>query len=148
MTYQHILVPIDGSEISMSALKQASGIAKGCGAKLTAISLIAVDPFNSADFYQISPMLKDYFIAAHEKAQHTLEQVKTLCATEYGLEIETQIVKGEVSADTIVEIAENIGIDLVVMGSHGRKGFQRFLLGSLANEVLANTELPVLVVKK
>lgn len=148
MSYQHLLVPIDGSEISLSALKQAAGLAQKCQAKLTAMSLIAVDPFDSADFYSVSPMLKDYFIAAHAKAEETLNQVKQLCATEYGLEIETVIVKGAISAEHIVTVAENSNVDLVVMGSHGRKGFQRLFLGSLANEVLANTELPVLIIKK
>lgn len=148
MSYQHILVPIDGSEISLSALKQAASLAKNCQAKLTAISLLAVDPFDSADFYSVSPMLKDYFVAAHAKAENTLNQVKELCANEYGIDAQTMIVKGEISAKHIVTVAENSNVDLVVMGSHGRKGFQRFFLGSLANEVLANTELPVLIIKK
>lgn len=148
MSYQHLLVPIDGSEISISALKQAASLAKKTEAKLTAMCLIAVDPFDSADFYSVSPMLKDYFVAAYEKAETTLAQAQQLCATDYGLDIETVIVKGEISAEHIVTVAENSDVDLVVMGSHGRKGFQRFFLGSLANEVLANTELPVLIIKK
>ena len=50
MNYQHIIVPVDGSEISLAAARQAAHIAKAFGSKLTAISLVAVDPFSGVDF--------------------------------------------------------------------------------------------------
>ena len=80
------------------------------------------------------------------KAQETLAHVKST-ATVHGIEVETQIVKGEVSAEGIIKAAEDLKIDLIVMGSHGRKGVQKFFLGSFAQDVLGNTELPVLIVK-
>lgn len=147
MSYQHILVPVDGSDISLAAFRQAASIAKAFESRLTAISLLAVDPFNGVDFYYVSPIMKDYFIEAQAKAEETLNHLSAIGA-EYGITVETQIVKGEVSAESIIDTAEELKIDLIVMGSHGRKGIQKFFLGSFAQDVLGNTELPVLIVKK
>ncbi|MDR9735905.1 universal stress protein, partial [Acinetobacter baumannii] len=70
MNYRHIIVPVDGSEISLAAARQAAHIAKAFGSKLTAISLVAVDPFSGVDFYYISPVVKDYSV--HDKFHRTL----------------------------------------------------------------------------
>lgn len=147
MSYQHILVPVDGSKISLSAVEHAASIAKAFNAKLTAISLVAEDPFSGADFYYSSVAIKDYLIQAYENAEKTLEEVKAL-GQKQGIEIDTEIVKGYVSADTIQETAESKNVDLIVMGSHGRKGFQKFFLGSFALDVLAQTVIPVLIIKE
>ena len=53
-----------------------------------------------------------------------------------------------VSAETIIHTAEELKVDLIVMGSHGRKGFQKWLLGSFAQDVLNQTTLPVFIVKQ
>ena len=147
MNYQHIIVPVDGSDISLAAVKQAAQIAKAFGSKLTAISLVAVDPFSGVDFYYISPVVNDYFVEAKANAEKTLEIVKSLGA-ENGVDVETQIVQGEISSDGILTAAENLGADLIVIGSHGRKGFQKLILGSFAQDVLNSTKLQVLVVKE
>ena len=78
MSYQNILVPIDGSEISLSAAKRAAEIAKALGSQLTAISIVAEDPFSAADFYYTPDMLKGYIIEAHKSAEEALEKVKAL----------------------------------------------------------------------
>lgn len=147
MTYQHILVPVDGSDISFSAVKHAVGLAKAFNCKITAISVIAEDPFSGADFYYTAGMLQDYFKEAYNNAQQALEKVNEIATVE-GVNIETSIKKGMVSAETIIDAAEELNVDLIVMGSHGRKGFQKWLLGSFAQDVLSQTTLPVFIVKK
>lgn len=148
MTYQHILVPCDGSELSFSAVKQAGAIAQAMGAKLTVMSMVIADPNDEASFSHVAPMLKNYVTSAYEKAQESLEHAKNICLYDYHLNIDTRIVVGEVNAESIVTVAELVVADLVVMGSHGYQGFKKLVLGSLAQEVLASTELAVLVVKK
>ena len=147
MSYQNILVPIDGSEISLSAAKRAAEIAKALGSQLTAISIVSEDPFSAADFYYTPDMLKGYIIEAHKSAEEELEKVKNI-ASEVGVSIHTQVINGPVFAETISETAEKLGTDLIIIGSHGRKGFKKFLLGSFAQDVLSNTHLPVLVIKQ
>lgn len=146
MSYQHILVPVDGSEISFSAVKHAAQIAQAFHAKLTLISLIAEDPFTGVDFYYSAAIMKEYFIEAETNAKKALAEALNLAA-DIGANAESKIVKGAVSAEGIVASAHELQADLIVMGSHGRKGFQKFFLGSFAQDVLASSELPVLVIK-
>jgi nucleotide-binding universal stress UspA family protein len=147
MSYQHIIVPVDGSKISYSAVKEAAAIAKSFNSKLTLISLVAEDPFTDADFYYSSSIMKEYFVQAHENAKNALKEAKTI-ASEAGVEADAEIFEGPVSAKSITQASVEKNADLIVMGSHGRKGFQKLLLGSFAQDVLSNTELPVLIVKK
>ena len=146
MSYQNILVPVDGSEISLSAVKKAAQIAQAFGSQLTLISLVTEDPFTDVDLYP-SPIMKEYFIQAYDNAEKALQQAQAI-ASENGVTANIQIVKGNVSEEGILDTAEKLKTDLIVIGSHGRKGFQKFLLGSFAQDVLSSTKLPVLVVKE
>lgn len=148
MSFQHILVPVDGSEISLAAAKHAAQLAKIHGARLSFISLISENPFNEADFYSVgSSIMKEYFIQAQANAKDALQLAQDV-AQEQGMSAKTEIVQGEVSAKHVIQYAENHTVDLIVVGSHGRKGFQKMVLGSFAQEVLASTKLPVLVIKQ
>lgn len=146
MSYQHILVPVDGSAISFSAVKHAATFAHRFNSQLSLISLIAEDPFTDVDFYYSSSIMKEYFIQAHANAEKALKEAQEIAET-LGIEPHIEIVKGSVSAEGVVEAAQKAQADLIVMGSHGRKGFQKFLLGSFAQDVLSTTELPVLIIK-
>lgn len=147
MSHQHILVPVDGSPISFSAVSKAAELAKAFDSQLLIISLIAENPFDNADFYYTSSIMKEYFVQAHANAELALEEAKQL-AEKLGVNAETRIVTGLVNAETIATAAEENKTDLIVIGSHGRKGFQKMILGSFAHDVLAQTEIPVLVIKK
>ena len=147
MSHQHILVPVDGSSISFSAVRKAAELAKAFNSQLIIISLIAENPFDDADFYYTSAIMKEYFVQAHANAETALTEAKTI-AESLGVNAETRIVTGLVNAETIAAAAEENKTDLIVIGSHGRKGFQKMILGSFAHDVLAQTEIPVLVIKK
>lgn len=147
MTYQHILVPVDGSQISFAAAQQAISLAKAFNSQLTAICLVAEDPFSGADFYYNASMMKEYLEEANKNALKALDQVQQFTAAE-GVALTTEVVHGYVTAETIIDTAEKKNIDLIVMGSHGRKGFKKFFLGSFAQDVLNQTTLPVLIVKE
>lgn len=147
MAYQHILVPVDGSEISFSAVRHAAKIAKAFGSKLSLISLIAENPFTEADFYYSSAIMKEYFVEAHTNAKKALKQAVNI-AEEEGVSAESHIVTGLVNAEHVAQKAAEVSADLIVMGSHGRKGFQKIILGSFAQDVLGASQIPVLIVKK
>ncbi len=146
MSYKHLLVPVDGSQISFSAVKQAAILAKTLESELTLISLVAEDPFTDADFYYSSTIMKEYFVQAYENADKALLEAKKI-AEEVGITAKTSIIKGQINAKGVVEAAEKCHADLIVMGSHGRKGFQKMILGSFAQDILTNTNLPVLIIK-
>lgn len=147
MSYQHLLVPIDGSELSLAAVRHAAQLAQLMNAELSLISLVSENPFNEADFYYASPIMKDYFIQAYANAEKALSQAKH-DAAKLNVIANTEIVQGEVSAKAVVDYANSIAADLIVIGSHGRKGFQKFFLGSFAQDVLVASKIPVLIIKE
>ena len=148
MSYQHILVPVDGSKISFSAVKHAVEIAQVFDSRLTLISLVSEDPFTDADFYYyyVSAPMKEHFIQAYANAEEILKQASEI-AYAAGVQVETKVLKSVLLEEGIVETAKQLETDLIVMGSHGRKGFKKWRLGSVATAVLCSTELPVMVIK-
>lgn len=151
MTHKNILVPIDGSDPALAAVKQASIIAAAMNSKLTITSIVEENPFTNTDFYYFgadSTTMKAFFDEACRNATQALVEAEKLSLDSGASEVETQLIKAEVSAQTIVKAAEEAGAALIVMGSHGRKGIQKLTLGSVAEEVLKLAKLPVLIVKQ
>lgn len=145
--YKHILVAIDESPISYAAAEHALDIAKLFGGKVTLISVIAVDPFSGVDFYKVAPAVTDYFMQAEQNALDRLNDLKQTFTRE-GIDLDIRIMHGLSPSEGILQTSKELPIDLIVMGSHGRKGFQKLVLGSVAQKVLASSEIPVLIVKE
>ena len=148
--YTRIVVGIDGSELASKALRHALALAKSNGARLFVITStepsIVIAPgaeFVAVDTGAIVTELEE---VKSKSAQATLAEAEALAAAE-GLALETIHVPSSTAADAIVKTAEHQGANLIVMGSHGRRGLGRLLLGSQAAEVLARSTIPVLVVK-
>ncbi|MCX0335108.1 universal stress protein [Acinetobacter radioresistens] len=147
MTYQHILVPVDGSPTSLAAVKQAADIAKAFGSEVTAVCVLSVEPFIAVEFVDTQTLVEDYRNKAKQEIQKTLDQAKALFAAE-GVEVETRLTEGQEIYKEIINTAEEINADLIIMGSHGRKGIKKIFLGSVAQSVLAATHLPVMIIKQ
>lgn len=148
MSYEHILVPMDESPISYAALQHAEEIAHSFGAKITIISVLALDPMVGVDFYQVAPSITEYVLTAEKNAQARINEVKATLL-EHGIQqVNTKIVREVSPATGILNTLNEIGADLIVMGSHGRKGLKKFVLGSVAQEVLGESFVPVLIVKQ
>ncbi|KGT47027.1 MULTISPECIES: universal stress protein [Acinetobacter] len=145
--YKHILVAIDESPISYAAAEHALDIAKLFGGKVTLISVIAVDPFSGVDFYKVAPAVTDYFMQAEQNALDRLNDLKQTFTRE-GIDLDIRIMHGLSPSEGILQTSKELPIDLIVMGSHGRKGFQKLVLGSVAQKVLGASEIPVLIVKE
>jgi len=148
--YTRIVVGIDGSELATKALRHALTLGKEMGAKLIVVTStepsVLVAPGAEFMIADTSSMLGDLEEAKAKSAQATLDEATKLAAAS-GLTIEKRHVPMSVAADAIVTTAQQQGADLIVMGSHGRRGLGRLLLGSQAAEVLARATIPVLVVK-
>ncbi len=148
--YTRIVVGIDESELATKALRHAVVLAKKTGARLFAVTSTepSVLVTAGAEFVAVDTgaIVADLEEIKAKSAQATLAAAEALVAGE-GLTIEKIHVPSSVAADAILKTAEQQGADLIVMGSHGRRGLGRLLLGSQAAEVLARTTVPVLVVK-
>ena len=136
--YERILVTLDGSKLAERALEPALLLARASGAEL--ILLRVVTPIELwAPFVEIEPS----FEVAHEQHEREatvyLEEVGgRLLEEEKMLNIRTVTLRGPV-AETIADYARKIGVDLIVISSHGRSGISRWLLGSVAEKVLRGT---------
>ena len=144
--YKHLLVPVDESPMSYAAVEQALSLAKDLNCPVTIMSVIAVDPFVGVDFYKVAPAITDYFMQAEQNAQNRLAEIQQSFSRE-GISVDTKIIRGVAASEGIVQIANEIGADLIIMGSHGRTGVKKMMLGSVAQNVLTQSPVPVLVVK-
>jgi nucleotide-binding universal stress UspA family protein len=145
--YKRILVPVDGSDCSNMGLAEAIELAKEDGATLRLLHVLT-EPV----IHTIPPSANWYtglIEAMRTTGKSLLAKTKaTVCAC--GIEPETAMIEqlqGHV-ADAIVEEAGKWQADLIVMGTHGRRGLQRLALGSDAELVLRATPVPVLLVRK
>lgn len=143
--FKHILVPVDGSPTSMLAVSKAAELAKAFGSQVTALYVIDPYPFTGvgADFaYGQS----QYLSAATAEANTALDAAKgTLQAA--GITADAVIGEGHAVHEGIVRALENTSADLIVMGSHGRRGLEKLMLGSVTQRVLGVAHVPVLVVR-
>ena len=143
--FKHILVPVDGSATSLSAVSKAAELAKAFGSQVTAVYVLDPYPFTGvgADFAYGQAQ---YLSAATAEANKALEDVNKAMENS-GVTVKTLIGEGHAVHEGIVRVGENIGADLIVMGSHGRRGLEKLVLGSVAQRVLQTAHVPVLVVR-
>ena len=142
--FAHILIATDGSELSDRAVAQGLALAKVHGAEVTAVHVS--EPWTAAvsGEWALAFPVEEYEKTAAAHARTILARVAEQ-AQGIGVACETLHIKDQFAAEGIVEEAKARNCDLIVMGSHGRRGFARFLLGSQALRVLTHTALPVLV---
>jgi nucleotide-binding universal stress UspA family protein len=145
--FKHILLGTDGSAASEHAATLAVGLARTHGAKLTA--LYVVDPYPYLGIGETNPMgFQAYMAAAQQHAAQAHAKVEALCKrAEPRVELEVRLVEDVTAMRGIVDMAQETHADLVVVGSHGRTGISRLMLGSVAAQVVAHSPVPVLVAR-
>ena len=138
--YNKILVPTDGSEFAKKAQKQALFLAKVSGAEIVAVSVTENNFVNGLplddEVYQLNQILK-------EQSEENLKEFDDL--NEDDIKI-THVIREGSPAKVILEVAKDEEIDLIVMGSSGKSGFDRFIMGSVADKVVNSAKCAVLVV--
>ena len=141
--YKKILVPTDGSDLSIAAIKGADEFAKPLKASL--ILLTVIEPYNYTAINEYRPeSVDEYDERMLALAQDRLTEARNIVHAA-GLEAKTISIKNFSPADTIVTVSEEERCDCIFMASHGRKGLQAVLLGSETQKVLAFSKLPVMV---
>ncbi len=145
--FKHILLATDGSAASEHAAKLAVSLARTHGAKLTA--LYVADPYPYIGVGEINPMgYQAYSAAAQQLAAQAHSTVDALCKQGGAVvALQARLVEDVAAASGIVQSAKDEGADLIVMGSHGRSGIARLMLGSVATKVVAESPVPVLVTR-
>lgn len=145
--FKHILLATDGSPASEHAAQIAVDMARTHGARLTA--LYVVDPYPYLGIGESNPLgFQSYMSAAHQHATQAHAKVADLCKTGGApVVLQSRISEDLTASAGIVQMAKDAGADLIIMGSHGRTGLARFMVGSVATKVLAESPIPVMVVR-
>ena len=139
VTYDRILIPTDGSEASERATEHAVGIAARHDATLHALHVVDAGPDSMPDAGGLAAdELRD---GGERSVEAVAEHAETA-----GVAVETVVDTG-VAYRSIVEYVDANNIDVVVMGTRGRSGIHRFLLGSVAEKVIRTVDAPVLTVR-
>ncbi len=144
--FKSIVVATDGSKYSTAAASEAIGIAKRNNAKLTVIAVVPADIAmpTDLDFAALQrEKLADQEMQAAEKNAKAVKDA----AQKAGVDAQAFVMSGK-PADAIMEIAKDKSADLIVVGSHGRTGLEKLLMGSVAERVIIMSSCAVLVVKR
>lgn len=150
MYYKHILLPVDGSDLSRKAEKECIAFAKSTGAKVTAIHVVShfylhIPPYATPKSVH-TKIEKEHEEEATAIAQKMVSALVTRAKAD-GVECDGLVVVGNHPYEEIINNAENRKCDLIMMASHGRRGLDAVLLGSETVKVLTHSKIPVLVVR-
>lgn len=141
---RRILLPVDGSEASLKAARYALRIAKLLDADLTCIHAIDSPPLLKG----MNPALVALYFSREEKhAKKWISDVKQMAKKEKADMTSEIIIDAQSVPNAIIEYAKKQHMDLIIMGTRGRTGAKKLLLGSVANAVMAHAGCPVLLVR-
>jgi nucleotide-binding universal stress UspA family protein len=140
--YKKILIATDGSEYTKNAVDYGIELAKNTEAKLHAIYVVDTAAFASIP---MDAAWESMYELLRQEGDEATKYVADKAEAE-GLEVERNTVEGH-PADEIIKYAEKNSISLIIMGTLGKSGLDRFLLGSVAEKVVRTSKIPVLVVR-
>ncbi|WP_133137913.1 universal stress protein [Legionella rowbothamii] len=149
MFYKKIMLAIDGSDTSNSAIEEVIKLIKSQDAELKIIHVV-----DESLIYYGGPGFdySAYIEVLRNEGQDILNKAKQFIAEQVPIKVETELLElgqlqGGRIAELIVEATKEWPADLLVLGTHGRKGFSHFLLGSVAEHVMRIASTPVLLVR-
>ena len=143
--FKHILIPTDGSDLSRKAILYGVQLAKESGAKVTGLTV--AEPYQRRGPwtpFSFPSTQGDYEEQSRVLSEKAMEQVK-MAAQAAGVPCETIREVHDQPYRAIIDAAQALGCDLIVMASHGRRGISALLLGSETAKVLTHSTIPVLV---
>jgi nucleotide-binding universal stress UspA family protein len=142
--FKHILIPVDFSACSTVAVRIGSEMAARFQSSVTLLHVHELLPYGLPSEYEVyTPELRQRVMAEIDKS---LQATKRRAESAGAPEADTKMVEGYPSVD-IAEVAAKGGYDLIVMGTHGRRGIKHALLGSVAERVVRTAPCPVLTIR-
>ncbi len=143
--FKHILLATDGSASAEHAARKALELARIHGGHVTAAYV--VDPYPYLGIGEVNPIaLQSYMAAAQHASTRVFVQLADQAAAA-GVQLQVQLVENMQAARGIAQLADDVAADLIVIGSHGRSGVEKLVLGSVAAKVVALSTRPVLVIR-
>jgi nucleotide-binding universal stress UspA family protein len=138
--YDEVLVPTDGSEAAEAAIDHAVDVASTYGARLHALYVVDTSVYSSLEVG-----VETVVEALTEEGEKAVERVAERAGAA-DVPVETHVVTGT-AHPTILEVADEVDADLIVMATHGRRGIERYLLGSVTERIVRKSDVPVMTVR-
>jgi len=142
-SYDRILIPTDGSESATAAIDHGIAIAERFDTTVHALSVVNVNAVAGA--YDAGPAIPDLLESLEEGCEQAVETVEDECENR-DVDIVTDVVQGT-PYRAIRQYVDDEGIDLITMGTHGRTGLERYLIGSVTERTVRTSDVPVLSVR-
>ncbi len=141
--YKKILVPLDGSELSESVLSHVVTIATSCQVPEVVLTRVREPLDKSVKETLDAKIASQLDEAYHDEAANYLEKIATTLKRK-GIAVKVEVLSGK-PAEEILKYSQRSGVDLIIMSTHGRSGVSRWVFGSVADKVIRQTEVPVLI---
>ena len=146
--YQHILVPLDGSELAECVLPHVEALAERHDAcKVTLVRVVLPLHLYGGVESSLSPEERQRLEVDSMKVAREYLDIVVKRLRDAGIGVESEVLYGGRVVDEIVEYAEKNEVDLVVIATHGRSGVGRWVWGSVADRILRSVCVPVLMVR-
>jgi len=145
--FKHVIVPLDGSEVAQRALGYAKKIVDPNGGRITLLTVVTLPEYTMAYYPAVVPYDNGPSLVNEQLIPQALDYLKKEASelSKIGYNVEVQAIMDE-PASGIVDTADELGVDAIVMSTHGRSGISRWLFGSVASKVLGSANCPVLIV--
>lgn len=141
ITIKSILCPVDFSDASKNAYRYACEFAKSMGSKVILLNVIEPRPIAAEMSLNYIPLEEDLAAAAREDFIPMVKEAETA-----GIDVSADVTIG-LPAESILQHVAELDVNLLIMGSHGKTGLSRLLMGSVAEAVIRKAAVPVLIVK-
>jgi nucleotide-binding universal stress UspA family protein len=145
--FKHILIPTDGSSVAAKAIQAGIALAKEMGAKVTGFCAEEppVRPYRNG--FAVPPEIAvELKRRCREYAERNVAEIEK-AAKAAGIAFETLVVTSDRPYQAIIDAASERKCDVICMGSHGHRGFTGLVLGSVTNQVLTHSSIPVVVLR-
>jgi len=150
VNFKKMMIATDGSDCSRLAAEKGIELARLSGGTVYAVCVVSTTSLSMYMDYLSSAGMNPYWELIYEglkkQAQQAVDYIKGL-GDKNGIDVESIVLEGD-PADELIRYAEENGMDIIVMGTLGRTGIGRLLLGSVAGNVIRHSKVPVMVVRK
>lgn len=145
--FSHLLVPLDGSELAELALPVAQQLAEKFHSKITVVHVLVNLPHASLINTESHDAIFDRIRReSYESAVNYLSRIGESLRKD-GIDANYHFIEGRSAAEALLSASETLEVDGIVMSTHGRSGFNRWVFGSVADKVLRGTDVPVVLVR-
>lgn len=146
--FKHLLVPLDGSKLAELALPMANSLATQFDSRITLLQVVPM-PYAVGFGHEFSGAYSNLNSINQDLKREAADYMETKRQAMHkaGIQVDVQLVMGKSPAEAILTAVDELGADTIVMSTHGRSGVMRWVFGSVADKVLRQAQVPILLAR-